>query len=152
MRNKKYSKEMREQALHAFESGLSYRFVAQALEIPLYTARDWQSSYLRGELRWTWENQNRKVSGFSDEEKRAFLDKVSSGEMSIKAVSRKAGVAPSTVRYWRRSLTESKDGNKIIPKSKLIPQEYLQKKRIALSRKEEAPVGHEGDLFNEDGN
>ena len=107
MRNDNYTQEMRETARHAFETGLSYRFVAQALKIPLYTAREWQASLLRGELSWTKEGHTRKIADITDEEKRDFLEKIASGELSVKAVARECGVAPSTVRYWRKTLREA---------------------------------------------
>lgn len=95
---------MREAARHAFETGLSYRFVAEALKIPLYTAREWQASLLRGELRWTEDEHTRKITDLTTEEKKAVLDRIASGELSVKAAARECGVAPSTVRYWRKTL------------------------------------------------
>ena len=111
MRNDNYTQDMREMAKHAFESGLSYRFVAQALKIPLYTAREWQASLLRGELSWSQEGHTRKVADLTEEEKLDILEKIAAGELSVKAAARECGVCPSTVRYWRKTMREAQEGD-----------------------------------------
>lgn len=111
MRNENYTQEMREMAKHAFETGLSYRFVAETLKIPLYTAREWQASLLRGELSWAQDVRTRKTAAVTDEEKLDFLEKIAAGELSVKAVARECGVCPSTVRYWRKTMRETQAGD-----------------------------------------
>lgn len=139
---------MRDAARHAFETGLSYRFVAQALKIPLYTAREWQASLLRGELSWTEDEHTRKITDFTTEEKTAVIDRIASGELSVKAAARECGVAPSTVRYWRRTLGQAKpDDAPPRPAFPSNPRNPLTPRKKEDSPEDESPEEKQLTLF-----
>ena len=139
---------MRDAARHAFETGLSYRFVAEALKIPLYTAREWQASLLRGELSWTEDEHTRKITDLTTEEKTAVIDRIASGELSVKAAARECGVAPSTVRYWRRTLGEAKpDDAPPRPAFPSNPRNPLTPRKKGDSPEDESPEEKQLTLF-----
>lgn len=116
MNKEDYPPSLRHAAYHAFKNGISYKFVARASNVPVSTAREWYSSFRRGETRWAMlpdadTTQDAEAGAaaaaqkeLSAAEKVAVVEALERGELTGRAASARLGVAPSTIRYWRRRI------------------------------------------------
>ncbi len=96
----RHSVETRKKALEIFQNGGGYKLCARALDIPVYTARDWHRSYQLGTFR-----TDRKVKQqiYTSEQKATVLKLRNKSNLSYNKISQLTKVNRATVLMWIKS-------------------------------------------------
>ncbi len=96
----RHSVETRKRAQEIFRNGGGYKLCARALDIPVYTARDWHRSYQLGTFR-----TDRKVKQqvYTSEQKATVLKLRNKSNLSYNKISQITKVNRATVLMWIKS-------------------------------------------------
>lgn len=96
------SDDVRSKALRLFKRGAGYKIVAHVLEINVHTARDWGRRYRKGSF-----SPVLPAQGFMyDKTVREVVRELREKGLSLREISCRTGVSPSTCSHWTRA-TES---------------------------------------------
>lgn len=106
-----HSDDVRSKALRLFKRGAGYKAVAHALGINVHTARDWGRSYRKGSFSPVLPAQGLMYNETVKEVVREFKKK----GLSLREISRRTGVSPSTCSHWTKP-AESTEKATQIPK------------------------------------
>lgn len=93
-------------------SGAGYKSVAHALGINVHTARDWGRLYRKGCFRAVATSVNLMY----DESAKAAVREFKKQGLSLREISRRTGVSPSTCSHWMKP-AESTEKATQIPKT-----------------------------------
>lgn len=125
---KRYTEEVKREALKHFQEGLGYKTTAGKLGLPAYTVRNWYNHFRSGNLEWVSNSYMRTDPSLLEQAVQEYI--TSKADLNLLAV--RYGISTSTIlRGYRNYLNY---GTVTLPKGRNA-MEKLRKQKQALSKR-----------------
>ena len=90
----------RTRALELFNAGVGYKAASRALNLPIYTVREWLRRYKRGDIAFFDKDYIVPVYRTFDEETMKKARVLFEQGLSLKQIARRLKTTPQSVRKW----------------------------------------------------
>lgn len=122
----RYSRAFLQKVYEYFERGATVATVCKALDVPRYTAREWQARYRNGTFMQMLERKSKKHARYGDKMRdHVRYLRVVCGK-SYNEISNMTGINRATIRTWLKGISRIEEKNKPDVAKRSVPRRRLQ--------------------------